>query len=347
LAEQAAPRVEDGDQQWLDRLDPERENLRAALAWLTERGDAERCLRLVGDLRGLWFHRGSLSDGWTQLETVLALPGAALPTSARAYALAAAGVLAIWRGDAAASIPLNSEALAICQALGERAAEPWLMVLHGIAASRLGDDDRAIEYWEQSLVLARDVGDRKNAARSLANISSLTVDPQDADRRQAMLEEALALARAAGHPATIHLCLSGLVRCVFDRGNYRQAAVGLQETLAISATSGWQWQLAEQLVAVARLAQATGQHASAACLIGAHDALRERAGMLLSPPLRAQHDQFVLEVRTAMAVDTYTAARTAGEAMPLEEAIAVATNVLTIIVAPDSQSFAPTEAAQP
>ncbi|CAN5124328.1 hypothetical protein BH23CHL1_BH23CHL1_05980 [soil metagenome] len=347
LADQAAPWVEDGDQRWLDRLDPERENLRAALAWLTGRGEVQLCLRLVGDLRGFWFHRGSLSDGWAQLEAVLALPGAAVASSARAYALAAAGVVAIWRGDAAASIPRNTEALAICQALGERAAQPWLVVAQGIAAARLGDESRAIEYWEQSLVLARDVGDRKNAARSLANISALTVDPQDADRRQAMLEEALALARAAGHPATIHLCLSGLVRCVFDRGNYRQAAVRLQETLAISASSGWQWQLAEQLVAVARLAQATGQHASAACVIGAHDALRARAGMLLSPPLRAQHDQFVLEVRAAMAVDTYTAARTAGEAIPLEEAIAVATNVLAIIAEPDSQTITQPESAQP
>jgi hypothetical protein len=69
--------------------------------------------------------------------------------------------------------------------------------------------------------------------------------------------------------------------------------------------------------------------------------------MLLSPPLRAQHDQLVAEVRAAMAEETYAVARTAGEAMPLEEAIAVATNVLAIIAEPDSQTITPPESAQP
>ena len=335
LAEQAASFVEDGDREWLDRLDHERENLRAALNWLIERGETEQCLRLVASLRGLWFHRGTLSDGWAQLQAVLEMPGAALPTSARAAALATAAVLAIWRGDAAASIPLNSEALEICQALDLRTEQPWLLVSQGIAAARLGDDDRAAALWEQSLQLAREVGDHVNAARSLANISAHNmVDPRDADRRQAMLEEALALARSAGHPATIHLCLTGLVTSALDRGSYLEAAVGLQETLEISAASGWQWQLAEQVLAVARLAQATGQGASAAALISAHDALRERTGMALTPPMRARLDQFVREARLAMAADTYDAAQTAGRAMALEEAIALATNVLAIIVAP-------------
>lgn len=335
LTAQAAPRVEDGDQRWLDCLDLERDNLRAALAWLSERGNVELCLRLVGDLRGLWFHRGSLSEGWAQINTVLKLPGATQPTSARAHALATAGVLAIWRGDPAASVLLNAEAMEICQALGDRAAQPWLMVSQGIAAANLRDDERAIDYWEQGAVLAREVGDRVNAARSLANIGALLVAPRDFERRQRLLEEALELARAAGHPATIHLCLTGLVTLAFDRGDYRQAAIGLQETLRVSATSGWQWQLAEQLEWIARLAQVTGQSEPAAQLLGAHEALRERAGMPLWSADRAQYDQIVSAVRAAMGEDMYAAAWTAGQTMALEEAIAAAMDVLTVIGTPD------------
>jgi DNA-binding CsgD family transcriptional regulator len=346
LAAQAAPHVEDGDQLWLDRLEPEREDLRAALAWLSERGAIQQCLQLVGDLRGLWFHRGSWSDAWAQLEAVLTLPGAHLPTAARAYALATAGVVAIWRGDAAGSISLNSEALAICQALGERAQQPWLFVSQGIAAANLGDSERAVQYWEQSLTLAREVGDDVNAARSLANISARTFGPQNLDRRQAMNEEALALARAAGHPATIHLCLTGLVTIAFDRGAYRQAALGLQETLAISASSGWQWQLAVQLAAIARLAWVTGQAECALHLLGAHDALRERTGMPAPSDEGAQHDEVLTALRAVMDGDTYAAARTAGQSMALDEAIAMAAGVLAAIVAADSLLIAPPAAAQ-
>ncbi len=198
LAAQAAPRVEDGDQRWLDRLDPERDNLRAALAWLRDRGAVQKCLRLAGDLRGLWFHRGSWSEGWAQLEEVLMLPGADLPTAARAHALATAAVVAIWRGDAAGAIPLNTEALAICEALGERDQQPWLLVSQGIAVGNLGDTDGAIRYWERSYALAREVGDDVNAARSLANISGVSAGRLDVDRRQALSEEGTGIGASGG-----------------------------------------------------------------------------------------------------------------------------------------------------
>jgi non-specific serine/threonine protein kinase len=347
LARQAWPWMElGGNQQWLDRLEPERENLRAALAWLSEHGDTQQCLRLVGDLRGLWFHRGSWADGWTQLQAALALPGADLPTSARAHALATAGVAAIWRGDIAGSIPLTTEALAICQALGERTPQPWLLIALGIAAANLGDPERAAAYWEQSLALARELGDDVNAARSLSNLSALPADPQDLDGRQALSEEALALARAAGHPSNIHHGLVGLAAVAFDRGAYRQAALGLQETLAISASSGWQWQLAVQLAAIPRLAWVTGQAECALHLLGAHDALRERTGMPAPSDEGAQHDEVLTALRAVMDGDTYAAARTAGQSMALDEAIAMAAGVLAAIVAADSLPIAPPAAAQ-
>ncbi len=334
LAEQAAVLVEVGDQQWLDRLDPERENLRAALAWLSECEATQECLRLVGDLRGFWFHRGSFADASTQLESVLALPGAEQPTAARAYALTAAGVVAIYCGKDARSIPLNTEALAIYQALDEREPQPWLLIALGIAAANLGEGERATQYWEQSLALAQQIGDQVNASRALINLSRQSVDPRDFDRRQTMAEEALAFARAAGYAAPIHLCLTGLVSIAFDRGDYRQAAARLEETLALSVTSGWQWQLAEQLDWIAHLAHATGQPVSAAQLLGAEIALRERTGMELSSVERSQHHRFVSEVCAVLDVDVYATARAAGQAMLLEEVLAVAQDVLAAASVP-------------
>ncbi len=105
-------------------VEPERENLRAALSWLQAHGDTQACLQLVGDLRGFWFARGSLSDGWAQIETVLAMPGAERPTRARVHALAAAGFLETWRGDPTRAIADNTEALAICQMLGMGSHSP-------------------------------------------------------------------------------------------------------------------------------------------------------------------------------------------------------------------------------
>ncbi len=327
LAEIAAPWVEHGEQRWLDRLDAERENLRAALAWLSECEATEQCLRLVGDLRGFWFHRGTLADGTAQIDSVLALPGASLPTAARAHALAAAGTLAMWRGDAAGSIPLNTEALAICQALDERAEQPWLLILLGLAAGRLGERERYTEFNEQSLALARELGDEVRAAQSLLNLSDLSVDQKDYDLRQAMADEALTLARAAGHQAPIQLCITTLIEIALERGNYRQAAAGLQESLAFSLNSGWQWQLIEHVTTIAGLAHATGRSELAVRLIGAHEALRERTGVYSSPLVPAKYDQFVSEVRASMPGDTYAALRAAGRAMSLEDVLALAEDI--------------------
>ena len=296
----------------------ERENLRAALAWLSECGATQQCLRLVGDLRGLWFHLGHMSEARTQLASVLALPGAEQPTAARAHALAAAGVVAIFSGESARSIPLNEESLAIYQALDERAPQPWLFIALGLAAEDLGQSDRAAQYWS-SLALARELGDRVNAARALVNLSELSVDSQDFDRRETMAEEALALARAAGYAAPIQLCLTRLIRLAFSRNDFRSAAEGLQETLVLSTHSSWQWQLTGQLDLIAHLAHATGQPASATQLMAAHDALRERTGMHLSAVDRAQHDQFLTDMRAAMAGETYAAAWDGRPSMPRED----------------------------
>ncbi len=108
LAEQAGPRVEGANAQMARAAGSERENLRTALAWLCEHEHTEQCLRMVGDLRGFWVHRGYLS-GWHGADPVSSgtTGRGSLPTAARVHALAAAGTFAFLRGDDAGSIPLN------------------------------------------------------------------------------------------------------------------------------------------------------------------------------------------------------------------------------------------------
>ena len=60
---------------WLDRLEAEHANLRAALAWLEERATPRRGLRLAGALGGLWFYRSHRVEGRAWLERALARGG--------------------------------------------------------------------------------------------------------------------------------------------------------------------------------------------------------------------------------------------------------------------------------
>src|SRR5215208_7201335 len=72
LAEEAEPRLwESGDKAWFGRLEREHDNIRAALSWTLEYGEAELALRLSGALRWFWRARGYHGEGRRWLERAL------------------------------------------------------------------------------------------------------------------------------------------------------------------------------------------------------------------------------------------------------------------------------------
>src|SRR5258708_22235830 len=100
LAEEAEPRLTSaGMGSWLERLQREHENLRAALAWLVEHNEQEAALRLGGALWRFWLIRGHLSEGRTELARALTGSREVVTTPVRAKALHAAGTLAALQGD--------------------------------------------------------------------------------------------------------------------------------------------------------------------------------------------------------------------------------------------------------
>ena len=121
LAEEDAS--EQGGVKGAERLESfalEHDNIRAALEWLTETGDAEWGLRLGAALFRFWETREYLAEGRDSLGKLLKLAGAAAPTKARERALFAAGVLAIAQGDYAAADSLMRESLDIARQLGDK-----------------------------------------------------------------------------------------------------------------------------------------------------------------------------------------------------------------------------------
>ena len=122
MAVQAEPHLTADDHgQWLDRCEQEHANLRAALRWAIEAGEADRAQEAAGALWRFWQQRGHLTEGRRWLEEILALPSGQGRTRARAKALAAAGGIAWWQEDVAAARGFYQEALAIERQLGDPA----------------------------------------------------------------------------------------------------------------------------------------------------------------------------------------------------------------------------------
>jgi tetratricopeptide (TPR) repeat protein len=121
-AEETAPHLTGGESTpLLDRLLVEHDNLRAALGYVAASGKDEAGLRLVSALWRFWQQRGFLLEGMDRIKSVLALPGVADFPTARMHALEAAGSIAWWRGDVPACIDYYEQALALAREVGSQA----------------------------------------------------------------------------------------------------------------------------------------------------------------------------------------------------------------------------------
>jgi predicted ATPase/class 3 adenylate cyclase len=99
LAEEAYTELKGANQlQWLEKLEAEHDNMRAALSWALEHKQVELALRLGSALWWFWWMRGHNSEGRRWLEQALAMDGRGSP-EVRAMALAGAGALASEQGD--------------------------------------------------------------------------------------------------------------------------------------------------------------------------------------------------------------------------------------------------------
>ena len=111
LAEQAEASLESAEQvHWMDRMEQEHDNLRAALEWSrTAEGAAEMCLRLASALGLFWEVRGHFSEGRDRLAAMLATQAAQGRTAARARLLARSAELAYRQSDYPATIGCQGE----------------------------------------------------------------------------------------------------------------------------------------------------------------------------------------------------------------------------------------------
>lgn len=186
---------------WLDRLEREHDNLRAALDWAHSSGDAAFGLGFAASLWRFWYQRGHLEDGRQRLLAALAMPGARAATALRAAALHGAGTLASFQGDLAAARADLEEALAIRQALGDEVGRARTLNNLALVASEQGDYLRARALQEESLAVWRAQGDRPLMAILINNLALMAIVRGDLVRAESLLAESLPLMRQLGNQA--------------------------------------------------------------------------------------------------------------------------------------------------
>jgi non-specific serine/threonine protein kinase len=219
-AEEAAPKLFDAYQQlWLNWLEGEHDNLRAALAWAIESGRIEAGLRIAVALTRFWEIRGYVQEGLAWFERLLTQADEGISVVVRASALTFAAFLADFLGHASATMAYGREAVTLAEAAGD-AGKPILgLALGGLVASarEAGDYHTAFTIAERSVQLFRDSSwPSFYLGMSLLVQGGLAVELDYYDTARAALDESLMLAREAGDAFRIAHTLNtfgDLARC--------------------------------------------------------------------------------------------------------------------------------------
>jgi predicted ATPase/serine/threonine protein kinase/DNA-binding CsgD family transcriptional regulator len=218
LAEQAF----DGPQQaaWLERLEREHDNLRAALRWSLERGEAgqsmELAMRLGSALWLFWLVRGHSTEGRTFLERALAGSQQGVAASVRAKALGAAAGLAFNQDDMDRGEALCQESLALHRELGDAVGIAASLYKLGLAAKTGGNFPRARSLIEEAQALWRQLDDRNAVARSLVDLAYIVSTQGDYAQGRALFKESLALFRELGDKRGIVVSLREWAETLLD-----------------------------------------------------------------------------------------------------------------------------------
>jgi predicted ATPase/DNA-binding SARP family transcriptional activator/Tfp pilus assembly protein PilF len=279
LAERAEPElVRSGQMAWLDRLERDLDNLRAALAWLGASGRIQEALRLGGALRRFWYARGGLVEGLERLKWLLALPGAEARTSARAKALNAAGLIAGILGDRMAARSLSEESLAIGRELGDR----WNMALAltglGYTVSSEGNLEAARSLLEEALTIWREVGDLWGFDRALHALGWVAYSRRDYGAARALYQECLRFRSERGDRWGIANMLGLLGSLAREQGEYEEARRCAEQSLSVAREFGDRHSIFGSLEALGHIAYLKGDLSAARALLEQSLALAREIG---------------------------------------------------------------------
>jgi tetratricopeptide (TPR) repeat protein len=221
-----------GQVEWLQKLEREHDNLRAALAWCRESGAGRTGLRLTASLWLFWYIRGHVREGERWLATVLA--GHPDRTSDRAEALRGRGALAYKQRRYDEAIAYFEESLSIFRELDDATGAGACLANLATAVQDRGELDRAMALQQEALTLRRGAGDDVGVASTLSNIGVLHYLKAEYEPAARLLEESLALYRSLGDTGSVAIALNNLGELALKRGRDANAAPLFREGLSLA-----------------------------------------------------------------------------------------------------------------
>ena len=215
---------------WMNRLEAEHDNIRAALGWALE-SDPESALQMVCSLSAFWMSYNYLTEGcnWCQA-AITRTDESSLdrdkidPTRARAYVVLA--ILSVNRGEHRTGLIAAKRSVAIARELDDK----WILVqalaFVGFSSAFLSDVALAFDSLHEAEDICRKLGYRQELAEVLQALAYVTMEvhgSQAAEQLQVYMEESLALSQGSLDPEAAVRTEGLLARLAFFRGDLAEA----------------------------------------------------------------------------------------------------------------------------
>jgi non-specific serine/threonine protein kinase len=326
LAEQAEPELSGPSSvRWLDRLEHERENLRAATGFCIERGEGEAGLRLIAALARFWQIRGPFREIIDALSVLLACPVGDEPSTsmqmARLDGLLTAGTLAIRLGDQATAEKHSEEALGLSRQLGDQRALAMALVSIGRVARARGDFAAVRRYDEEALALFTAIGDDFWLARTRHHLGVAAFYEHDLTTAREHYEASLAIFERLDDDLGIVTLLEELGEVAYLQGDLPRATSMLRTTLDMAQRIDDKDRVAMALAALAGVAAARGQAVRALRLGAAASLLSSATGLSNTSAWHTNFDRWLEPARRSLDAASRADAEMAGRSMTIREAI--------------------------
>jgi tetratricopeptide (TPR) repeat protein len=319
LAESVAPRLFGVDQKkWLDRLELDHDNFRAAFDWAMARGDAQRALCLGAAIWRFWQMRGHLREGRLRLDDALTMPGARDDPAIRGRALDAAGGVAYWQGDLDAAQVYYDECLELARVMRDPQGLANALYNASFPSNLRGlNIPKVSALLEEALDIFRGLGDDSGVARCLWGLGQANYRVQKYDEAVVVMDQAITLFRGLGDQFGLGWALFLRASLAIHLKDTAVASRLDQEALRIFAKAEDISGAVLILTSLAGVSRLDGDLARAARLAGASEAQEAASGAGLGSVLGSSEGWRP----TGRLSDMEEAARAEGKAMTLEQAI--------------------------
>jgi tetratricopeptide (TPR) repeat protein len=301
---------------WLDRIQPEHDNIRAALAWSLEH-DPELTLRQASSLRLFWEVRGNFREGLHWIEEALAYADN-MPPELRFRGLAGSGAIATRLGDLDLAQRRKEAALALAREMDDELGIARELSDLGTVAAMREEYDVATEMFEESAALFRKLDIPSRLGTVLSNLGHIASQQGDYELAIEVTEEALAL--ESSHKQNAAISSYNLGSYNLQGGRLEAARDWLERTVALTLELGFKEVMAYALAAFARLCLIEGDAARGAYLAGIADRQLADAGLQLQPSEQALFDEAKAALEQQLG-DEFTAIHHDAMAAPLEESL--------------------------